>query len=48
MKTNEENIKNSYLEPEVEVLDIRIESRLLDGSNEQGHGCNDDACPSDL
>ena len=47
MKTNEEITKISYEEPEVEVLDIRFESRLLDGSNEQGQGCNDDECPTD-
>ena len=48
MQTNEETAKISYSEPEVEVLNIRIESRLLDGSNEQGHGCTDDNCPTDL
>lgn len=47
MKTQEEINKVSYEGPEMEVINISLESRILDGSTEQGHGCADDNCPTD-
>ena len=46
MKTQEENKKAFYEGPEMEVINVRLETRILDGSNEQGYGCTDD-CPKD-
>ena len=47
MKTVEEIKKVSYEVPEMEVLNVSLETRILDGSNEQGQGCTDDTCPKD-
>ena len=45
MKT-EEIKKVSYEEPEMEVVNINLESSILEGSNEEGQGCTDD-CPKE-
>lgn len=45
MKT-EEIKKVSYEEPEMEVVNINLESSVLQGSTEGGQGCTDD-CSKD-
>jgi len=38
MKTNDK-----YTAPESEVIEVIIESNILDGSTEGSHGCTDDS-----
>lgn len=47
MKSLEENRKFSYEGPEMEVINVRLETRLLEGSTEGDHGCSDDVCDFD-
>lgn len=47
MKLQEENKKVSYEGPEMEVINVRLETRLLEGSTEGDLGCSDDDCPKD-
>ncbi|MBQ5978997.1 MAG: hypothetical protein IJL58_03095 [Bacteroidales bacterium] len=47
MKSQEEIKKVSYEGPEMEVINVRLEARILEGSTEGDHGCSDDVCDFD-
>ena len=47
MKSLEENKRVSYEGPKMEVMNFRLEARILDGSTEGVHGCSDDVCDFD-